>query len=106
MLIPGPVLIIPIYLLLARLDLVGTYPGLILVYLATGLPFAVFFLTLSFRGIPDEVHRGGSHRRGGLLPHHVVDRAADGIERARDAGGAAVPRRLERADLRVHPHPG
>lgn len=55
MLIPGPVLIIPIYLMLARLELVGTYQGLILVYVATGLPFATFFLTLSFRGIPDEV---------------------------------------------------
>lgn len=55
MLIPGPVLIIPIYLMLARLELIGTYQGLILVYVATGLPFATFFLTLSFRGIPDEV---------------------------------------------------
>lgn len=55
MLLPGPVLIIPIYLMLARLELVGTYTGLILVYVATGLPFATFFLTLSFRGIPDEV---------------------------------------------------
>ena len=55
MLIPGPVLIIPIYLMLARLELVGTFQGLILVYVATGLPFATFFLTLSFRGIPDEV---------------------------------------------------
>lgn len=55
MLIPAPVLIIPVYLMLARLELVGTYPGLILVYIATGLPFATFFLTLSFRGIPDEV---------------------------------------------------
>ncbi len=55
MLIPGPVLIIPIYLMLARFDLVSTYAGLILVYVATGLPFATFFLTLSFRGIPDEV---------------------------------------------------
>lgn len=54
MLIPGPVLIIPIYLLLARMGL-GGYPGLILVYVATGLPFATFFLTLTFRGIPDEV---------------------------------------------------
>lgn len=54
MLIPGPVLIIPIYLLLARLGL-GGYSGLILVYIATGLPFATFFLTLTFRGIPDEV---------------------------------------------------
>lgn len=55
MLIPGPVLIIPIYVMLARLDLVSTYAGVILVYVATGLPFATFFLTLSFRGIPDEV---------------------------------------------------
>jgi ABC-type glycerol-3-phosphate transport system permease component len=55
MLIPAPVLIIPIYLLLARLDLVGSYPGLILVYVATGLPFSTFFLTITFRSIPDEV---------------------------------------------------
>lgn len=55
MLIPGPVLIIPIYFMLARLDLVGGYPGLILVYVATGLPFATFFLTLTFRSIPEEV---------------------------------------------------
>ncbi len=55
MLLPGPVLIIPIYVLLARLGVVGTYNGLILVYVATALPFATFFLTLSFRAIPDEI---------------------------------------------------
>lgn len=55
MLIPGPVLIIPIYLVLARLGVVGDYSGLILVYVATGLPFATFFLTLTFRAIPDEI---------------------------------------------------
>lgn len=55
MLIPGPVLIIPIYLVLARLGIVGDYSGLILVYVATGLPFAIFFLTLTFRAIPDEI---------------------------------------------------
>jgi ABC-type glycerol-3-phosphate transport system permease component len=55
MLVPGPVLIIPIYLLLSRLGLVGGYAGLILVYVAGGLPFGVFFLSLSFRAIPDEV---------------------------------------------------
>jgi ABC-type glycerol-3-phosphate transport system permease component len=55
MLIPGPVLIIPIYLVLARLQLVGEYSGLILVYVATGLPFAIFFLTLTFKAIPDEL---------------------------------------------------
>jgi ABC-type glycerol-3-phosphate transport system permease component len=55
MLVPAPVLIIPIYLMLSRLDLVGGYTGLVLVYVATGLPFATFFLTLAFRGIPGEV---------------------------------------------------
>ena len=55
MLIPAPVLIIPVYLMLARLDLVGGYGGLILVYVATGLPFATFFLTVTFRSIPQEV---------------------------------------------------
>lgn len=55
MLIPSQVLIIPIYLMLSRLGLVGEFPGLILVYVATGLPFAVFFMTLSFRSIPNEV---------------------------------------------------
>jgi ABC-type glycerol-3-phosphate transport system permease component len=55
MLIPGPVLIIPIYLVLARLGIVGDFSGLILVYVATGLPFAIFFLTLTFRAIPDEI---------------------------------------------------
>ncbi len=55
MLLPGPVLIIPIYLVLARLGIVGDYSGLILVYVATGLPFAIFFLTLTFKAIPDEL---------------------------------------------------
>lgn len=51
MLVPSQVLIIPIYLLLSRLGLVGSLPGLILVYVATGLPFAVFFLTASFASV-------------------------------------------------------
>jgi ABC-type glycerol-3-phosphate transport system permease component len=55
MLVPGAVLIIPTYVMLARLGLIGNYWGLILVYVAGALPFAVFFLSLSFRGIPVEV---------------------------------------------------
>lgn len=55
MLIPSQVLILPIYLMLSRLQLVGNFGGLILVYIATGLPFAVFFLSVAFRSIPAEV---------------------------------------------------
>jgi raffinose/stachyose/melibiose transport system permease protein len=53
MLIPSQVLIIPVYLMLSDLGLVNEFAGLILVYVATGLPFSVFFLTLSFRSIDD-----------------------------------------------------
>lgn len=67
MLVPGPVLIIPIYLLLSRLGLVGEYWGLILVYVASGLPFSVFFLSLSFRGIPDEVIESARMDGAGFL---------------------------------------
>jgi ABC-type glycerol-3-phosphate transport system permease component len=55
MLIPAQVLILPLFLLLTRIGLIGSYPGLILVYVAFNLPFAVFFLTVTFREIPDEV---------------------------------------------------
>lgn len=53
MLIPSQVLIIPVYLMLSDLGLVNEFAGLILVYVATGLPFSVFFLTLSFRALDD-----------------------------------------------------
>jgi len=55
MLIPSQVLIIPVYLLLSRMGLVNEYAGLILVYVAVGIPFSVFFLTLSFKSIPDSL---------------------------------------------------
>ncbi|MDO7883254.1 carbohydrate ABC transporter permease [Salinibacterium soli] len=55
MLIPSQVLILPIYLMLSQFRLVGDFSGLILVYVATGLPFSVFFLSVTFRSIPNEV---------------------------------------------------
>ena len=54
MLIPGQVLLIPTYVMLSNLGLVGNYGGLIVVYVVTGLPFAIFFLSLAFRDIPTE----------------------------------------------------
>jgi ABC-type glycerol-3-phosphate transport system permease component len=55
MLIPSQVLIIPVYLFLSKLHLVGNLLGLILVYSATGLPFVVFFLTITVRSIDSAV---------------------------------------------------
>jgi len=55
MLIPSQVLIIPIYLMLAKIGLVGEHAGLVVVYVVTGLPFTVFFLTTTFRSIDDSI---------------------------------------------------
>lgn len=55
MLIPSQVLILPIYLMLSKLGLVGDFSGLILVYVASNLPFGVFFLSVAFRAIPNEL---------------------------------------------------
>jgi raffinose/stachyose/melibiose transport system permease protein len=55
MLVPSQVLILPIYLMLSALGLIGNYASIVLLYVATSLPFAVFFMTLSFRSLGDEV---------------------------------------------------
>jgi ABC-type glycerol-3-phosphate transport system permease component len=55
LLVPGQVLLIPIYLLFSRLDLINNYLSVILIYTALALPFGTFFLTSSFRAIPTEL---------------------------------------------------
>jgi len=49
------VLIIPIYLVLSKLQLVGHLPGLMIVYIATNIPFSVFFLRAAFKAVPDSI---------------------------------------------------
>ncbi len=53
--IPGMMLIIPLFILFLRLNLVGTLPGLIIIYVGTGIPFSVFFLTGFFGSLPSEL---------------------------------------------------
>lgn len=55
MLIPGQILIIPIYLLLSKVQLVGHLQGLAFVYIATNIPFGVFFLRATFKAVPDSI---------------------------------------------------
>jgi ABC-type glycerol-3-phosphate transport system permease component len=55
MLVPSQVLIIPVYLLLSLLRVVDTLPGVILVYAATNMPFAVFFMSTVMRSVPNEL---------------------------------------------------
>jgi len=53
--IPPVVMIIPLFLLLARLQLISTYPGAILVYAGLLTPFSIYLLTNFFKSIPHEI---------------------------------------------------
>jgi N-acetylglucosamine transport system permease protein len=47
--------IVPLFFVLQNMGLLGTYPGLILVYVAFALPFTVFFLYAFYRQLPEEI---------------------------------------------------
>jgi ABC-type glycerol-3-phosphate transport system permease component len=67
MLVPSQVLILPIYLLISRLGLTNHLLGVILVYTASTIPYGVFLLTTTFRGVPDEVLDAAKVDGAGLL---------------------------------------
>lgn len=54
-LIPGQVLLIPIYLTFSRLGMINNPLSVILMYTVGSLPFSIFFLNASFRNLPNEL---------------------------------------------------
>jgi N-acetylglucosamine transport system permease protein len=54
--VPGLMLIIPLFLLFLRLNLVGTTVGLIIIYVGTSIPFSIFLLTGFFSSLPSELN--------------------------------------------------
>jgi raffinose/stachyose/melibiose transport system permease protein len=55
MMIPGQVLMIPVYKIMADLHLINNYLSLVLFYVATSIPFATFLLSANCRSIPYEL---------------------------------------------------
>ncbi|GAA0804430.1 carbohydrate ABC transporter permease [Spirilliplanes yamanashiensis] len=58
----------PLFLILRSMNLLNTFTGLILVYIAYSLPFTVFFLAAFFKTLPREIEEaatvdGASHTR-------------------------------------------
>ncbi|MEU9715433.1 carbohydrate ABC transporter permease [Streptomyces sp. NPDC047976] len=58
--------LVPLFFMVRRLDMLNTYQGLILVYVAYSLPFTVFFMHSFFRTLPTAVHEAA-----------VIDGASD-----------------------------
>ena len=55
MMIPGQVLMVPVYLIMSQIGLINTFASVILYYVATAIPFAVFMLTTQCGNIPNGV---------------------------------------------------
>lgn len=53
--VPHVLIVVPLIVLMTDLHLVNTLPGLILVYSAVNVPFAVLLLTGFFRSLPQEL---------------------------------------------------
>lgn len=58
--IPGQVVIIPVYIIVSKLHLLNSYIGLSLVYSASGLPFVIFIMQGFFQSVPRELYDAAS----------------------------------------------
>lgn len=56
LMVPAQLSVIPLFFQMRDWGLLNTRTGLILVYIANGLPFAVFILTAFFRNLPGALH--------------------------------------------------
>jgi N-acetylglucosamine transport system permease protein len=59
MMFPVFLALVPLFFVVRNSGLLGTLPGLMLVYAAYSLPFTVFFLTAFFRTLPTSVAEAG-----------------------------------------------
>jgi ABC-type glycerol-3-phosphate transport system permease component len=55
MVVPPVVMIVPLYLMYAKLRLHSTYQGILIIYLGLTQPFSVYLLTNFFKTIPNEL---------------------------------------------------
>lgn len=57
--IPVMLLLIPLFVIVTRLGVVNTLPGLILIYVTMAIPFTVYILTGFFASLPKELEEAG-----------------------------------------------
>jgi ABC-type glycerol-3-phosphate transport system permease component len=60
LMIPAQLAIVPLFFELRSIGLLNSLPGLVLVYTANGLPFAIFVLTGFFRSLPRSLHEAAA----------------------------------------------
>ena len=82
MLFPSQVIIIPLYTLEASLRILNTRLGLILPYVAGGIPFSIFLLTAFLKTIPFELEESAfvdGARRGVIIRRIILPLSRPGL---------------------------
>ncbi len=97
---PPVVILIPIYLLMLRLNVLDTWLGLIITYTALNVTFCVWMMESFFREIPVDLEEAamvdGDSRLHRFPPHHPAARRA----RPRRHGDLRRDRHLQRVPVR------
>ncbi|MFB4268392.1 carbohydrate ABC transporter permease [Nonomuraea sp. GTA35] len=65
--VPVQAIMLPLFVAMSQLGLVNSLGGLIIVYVATSIPFAVFFLTAFFRSLPGDLEEAAAIDGAGPL---------------------------------------
>ena len=94
--LPFQVMLAPLFTLVNQLGLINTYVGIILPYLAFGVPYQVFILHGFFSDVPKELSEAALHRRRVAFHHLSQNLPADFATRARRAADPRFRRDLER----------
>ncbi len=55
MIVPPIVLILPLFVLMVKIRLINTLPGLVLIYVGLLIPFSIYLLVSFFRSLPGEL---------------------------------------------------
>jgi len=55
MIVPPIIIMLPLYVLFAKLHLIDTKTAMVIIYVGIACPFALYFLTTNFRKIPTEL---------------------------------------------------
>jgi multiple sugar transport system permease protein len=80
--IPGTLMLIALFIMLAKLHLLNSYPGLILIYASGGIPLATWMLKGYFDSIPIELEEAAmidGCTRGGAIRRIILPLALPGI---------------------------
>lgn len=55
LIVPAVVIMLPLYVMFAKINMVDTYMSMIIIYVGIACPFGLYFLTSYFRNIPNEI---------------------------------------------------